>query len=189
MVIADDDSLIRQDISEILTTHEFDVVGQASDGARAVQLTGRLAPDVVVLDVQMPVQDGIEAAAEIAATHRVPVVLLSAFHNDDLRRRAVRAGVLGYVSKPSVAAALPPALELAIADHARRSALRDQLASSHGRLRDRRVIDRAKLLLMQHHRIGEDEAFRRLHRTAMDQRMSMVLVAIAITAELAGSAN
>jgi AmiR/NasT family two-component response regulator len=186
VVIADDDALVRQNVAELLIADGFDVVGQASDGAQAVVLTGQLAPDVVVLDVVMPVQDGIDAAAEIAAEHRAPVVLLSAFHDDDLRQRAVRAGVHGYVSKGSIASSLLPALELAMAHHARQAALRDEVATSLGRLRDRRVIDRAKVLLMHHHRISEDEAFRRLHRTAMDQRMPMVLVAIAITAQFSG---
>lgn len=186
VVLADDDALLRQDVAALLTADGFDVVGQASDGAEAVLITGRLAPDVVVLDVTMPVQDGIDAAAEITAKHQAPVVLLSAAHDQDLRQRAVRAGVLGWVSKRSIAVALLPALELAIAHHAQRAGLRDQVSTSLGRLRDRRVIDRAKILLMHQHQISEDEAFRLLHRTAMDQRMSMVLVAIVITAELAG---
>lgn len=186
MVIADDEALIRLDLAELLAAEGYDVVGQAIDGAQAVLMTGSLAPDVVVLDVNMPVQDGIDAAAEIVTRHRAPVVLLSAFNNGELRRRAVEAGVLGFVSKPSVESSLLPALELAIAHHAQRAALQDQVSATLGRLRDRRVIDRAKIQLMEHHGISEDEAFRLLHRTAMNERTSMVLVAIAAMAEFAG---
>lgn len=189
VVIADDDALIRVDLSELLIAEGFDVVGQAADGAQAVLMTADLTPDVVVLDVMMPVQDGIDAAAEIVSRHCSPVVLLSAFHDRELRRRAVDAGVLAYVSKPSVGSSLLPALELAIARHAERSALRNQAAGAIGRLRDRRVIEQAKILLMKHHRISEDEAFRRLHRTAMDQRTSMVLASIAVMAELSHLRN
>lgn len=184
VLIAEDEALIRLDLAEMLTDEGFDVVGAAVDGGQAVELARELKPDLVILDVKMPKKDGIVAAAEIVEEQIAPVVMLTAFSQKDLVERARDAGAMAYLVKPFSQSDLMPAIELAVARHAELVALRAEVADAVDRLEARKVIDRAKGLLMAQHRMSEPEAFRWIQRTAMDRRSSMQAVADAVIESL-----
>jgi len=177
VLIADDDPLIRMDLAEMLTEEGFEVVGQVGDGERAVELARTLRPDLVILDVKMPGKDGIQAAAEIADEQIAPVIILTAYSDRDLIQRAIDAGAMTYLAKPFSTATLLPAIELTAARYAEAAALRAELAEATQRLQTRKVIDRAKGLLMTHEAMTEPQALRWLKRTAMNRRTSMDAVA------------
>jgi response regulator NasT len=180
VIIAEDEALIRLDLAEMLAEEGFEVVGQAVDGEQAVQLATELRPDLVIMDVKMPKKDGIEAAGEIVAEQIAPVVILTAFSQRDLIERARDAGAMAYLVKPFSKADLLPAIELAVARFAETAALRLEVADISQRLEARKIIDRAKGLLMTHQKMTEPEAFRWIPRTAMDRRTSMQAVAGAV---------
>jgi response regulator NasT len=180
VLIAEDEALIRLDLAEMLTEEGFEVVGQAVDGEQAVAMATELRPDLVILDVKMPKKDGIEAAGEIVAEQIAPVVILTAFSQRDLIERARDAGAMAYLVKPFSKADLLPAIELAVARYAETAALRLEVADISQRLEARKIIDRAKGLLMTHQKMTEPEAFRWIQRTAMDRRTSMQAVAGAV---------
>ena len=177
VLIADDDALIRMDLAEMLVEEGFEVVGEAGDGARAASLALELRPDLVILDVKMPVKDGIAAATEIAEQQIAPVIILTAYSERELIQRAIDAGAMTYLAKPFSNATLLPAIELAAARYAEVVALRAEIADANERLQARKVIDRAKGLLMTQAKMTEPQAFRWLQRTAMDRRTSMDTVA------------
>jgi response regulator NasT len=185
VLIAEDEALIRLDLSEMLAEEGFEVVGQAVDGEQAVAMATELRPDLVILDVKMPKKDGIDAAGEIVAEQIAPVVILTAFSQRDLIERARDAGAMAYLVKPFSKADLLPAIELAVARYAETAALRDEVADISQRLEARKIIDRAKGLLMTHQKMTEPEAFRWIQRTAMDRRTSMQAVAGAVLEGLA----
>ncbi len=180
VLIAEDEALIRLDLVEMLTDEGFEVVGEASDGEQAVTLATALKPDLVIMDVKMPKKDGIDAAAEIVADQIAPVVMLTAFSQRDLIERARDAGAMAYLVKPFNRADLVPAIELAVARYAEMVALRSEVADATARLETRKLIDRAKGLLMTNQKMTEPEAFRWIQRTAMDRRTSMQAVAQAV---------
>ena len=177
VLIADDDPLIRMDLAEILAEEGFEVVGQAGDGELAAALAVTLRPDLVIMDVKMPGKDGIQAAAEIAAERIAPVIILTAFAERDLIQRALDSGAMTYLAKPFSTATLLPAIELAVARYADAAALRAEVAEATRLLQARKVIDRAKGLLMTQQKMTEPQAFRWLKRTAIDHRTSMDTVA------------
>ncbi len=177
VLIADDDPLMRMDLSEMLTEEGFEVVGQVGDGERAAELARTLRPDLVILDVKMPGKDGIQVAAEIADEQIAPVIILTAYSDRDLIQRAIDAGAMTYLAKPFSKATLLPAIELTAARYAEAAALRAQLAEATQRLHTRKVIDRAKGLLMAQEGMTEPQALRWLKRTAMNRRTSMDAVA------------
>ena len=178
ILVAEDEAIIRLDLAEMLTEAGYDVVGQASNGEQAVTMTRDLAPDLVIMDVKMPKKDGIDAAAEIVGEQIAPVVILTAFSQRDLIERARDAGAMAYLVKPFSKSDLLPAIELAVARYAETTALRAEVADISQRLEARKIIDRAKGLLMTHQKMTEPEAFRWIQRTAMDRRTSMQAVAI-----------
>lgn len=180
VVVAEDEALIRMDLVEMLREEGYQVVGEAGDGERAVELATGLRPDLVVLDVKMPKLDGIDAAAVIAGGRIAPVVILTAFSQRDLVERARDAGAMAYLVKPFVKRDLLPAIELAMSRFAELKALEAEVTSLTERLASRKVIDRAKGLLMTQQGLSEPEAFRWLQRTAMDRRASMRSVAQAV---------
>ena len=180
VIIAEDEALIRLDLAEMLAEEGFEVVGQAVDGEQAVLMATDLRPDLVIMDVKMPKKDGIEAAGEIVAEQIAPVVILTAFSQRDLIERARDAGAMAYLVKPFSKADLLPAIELAVARYAETAALRLEVADISQRLEARKIIDRAKGLLMTHQKMTEPEAFRWIQRTAMDRRTSMQAVAGAV---------
>ena len=180
VIIAEDEALIRLDLAEMLAEEGFEVVGQAVDGDQAVEMATELRPDLVIMDVKMPKKDGIDAAGEIVAEQIAPVVILTAFSQRELIERARDAGAMAYLVKPFSKADLLPAIELAVARYAETAALRIEVADISQRLEARKIIDRAKGLLMTHQKMTEPEAFRWIQRTAMDRRTSMQAVAGAV---------
>jgi AmiR/NasT family two-component response regulator len=177
VVIAEDEALIRMDLAEMLTEEGYAVVGEAGDGAKAVELAEALRPDLVILDVKMPVLDGITAAERIASKRIAPVVILTAFSQRDLVERARDAGAMAYLVKPFSQSDLVPAIEMAVSRFAELALLEAQVADLHERLETRKAVDRAKSVLQQQLQLSEPEAFRWIQKTAMDLRLSMRQVA------------
>ena len=160
VVIAEDEVLIRMDLAEMLAEDGYEVVGQAGDGQTAVQLAEELRPDLVILDVKMPVLDGIAAAERIAGARIAPVVILTAFSQRDLVERARDAGAMAYLVKPFSRTDLVPAIEMAVSRFAELSLLESEVADLTERLETRKAVDRAKSLLQEQLDISEAEAFR-----------------------------
>lgn len=179
-VVAEDEALIRMDVVETLREAGFDVVGEAGDGETAVALAIELRPDVVVMDVKMPVMDGITAAEKIGKEHAAAVVLLTAFSQSELVERARDAGAMAYVIKPFTPADLLPAVEIAISRYAQISALESEVADLAERFETRKRVDRAKGLLMTKMGLTEPESFRWIQKTSMDRRLTMREVADAV---------
>ena len=177
VVIAEDEALIRMDLAEMLTEEGYDVVGEAGDGAKAVELAEALRPDLVILDVKMPVLDGITAAERIASKRIAPVVILTAFSQRDLVERARDAGAMADLVKPFSQSDLVPAIEMAVSRFAELALLESQVSDLHDRLETRKAVDRAKSVLQQQLQLSEPEAFRWIQKTAMDLRLSMRQVA------------
>ncbi len=180
VVIADDDPIIRMDLREVLTSLGYLVVGEGRDGASALSLARELRPDVVIMDVQMPGMDGIEAAQPITADEIAPVLLLTAYSEPELVQRATQAGVTGYLVKPFRDAQLGPAIELTLSRFRELKGLRTELANIKDALEARKVIERAKGLLMEQHQVTEAEAFRRIQKRSMNTHKSMRAVAEAL---------
>ena len=185
VVVAEDESLIRLDIVEILRDNGFDVVGEAGDGETAVQLATELRPDLVVMDVRMPQLDGIKAAERLTRDHIAPVVLLTAFSQKELVEQASEAGALAYVVKPFTPNDLLPAIEIALARYAQIVALESEVADMVERFETRKLVDRAKGLLNEKMGLSESEAFRWIQKASMDRRLTMHDVAQAVIEQLA----
>jgi response regulator NasT len=190
-VIAEDEALIRLDLREMLEEEGYVVIGEAADGETAITLTQSLRPDLVILDVKMPVLDGISAAERIAADHLAPVVILTAFSQRELVERARDAGAMAYLVKPFTKADLVPAIEIAVSRFQEISALESEVGTLRDRLEVRKLLDRAKGLLQAQRGFTEAEAFRWIQKTSMDRRMTMKAVseevlATAAAAEAAG---
>ena len=180
ILVAEDEALIRIDLAEMLGEAGYDVVGQASNGEQAVELAKELEPDLVIMDVKMPVMDGISAAQEIGAAKVCPVVMLTAFSQTELVERARDAGVMAYIVKPFTAADLTPAIDIARSRWTEMKALEGEIADLGERLETRKQVDRAKGILMKKLKISEAEAFRWIQKTAMDRRLGMKEVADAV---------
>jgi response regulator NasT len=183
VLIAEDETLVRMDLAEMLTDLGYSVVGQAKDGEEAVRLAGELQPDVTVLDVKMPVLDGISAAEKITEQTSSAVVMLTAFSQRELVERAQDAGAMAYLVKPFSADDLVPAIEVALARHEQIVSLRREIDDLNDRLESRKVIERAKSLLQTRYRLDEPGAFRWIQKTAMDMRVPMRRVAEMVIAE------
>jgi len=177
VVIAEDEALIRMDLAEMLTEEGYDVVGQAADGAKAIELAESLRPDLVILDVKMPVLDGIAAAERIASNRIAPVVILTAFSQRDLVEGARDAGAMAYLVKPFSKGDLVPAIEMAVSRFSELTMLEGEVADLQERLETRKAVDRAKSILQQQLQLSEPDAFRWIQKTAMDLRLSMRQVA------------
>ena len=178
ILVAEDEAIIRMDLVEMLREAGYDVVAEASDGAEAIELAQLYKPDLVILDVKMPILDGISAAEKIIDI--APVLMLTAFSQRELVERARDAGVMAYVVKPFSIGDLIPAIEIAISRHTQMKSLADEVADLHDRLETRKVIDRAKGILMQALALSEPEAFSWIQRAAMDRRLTMKQVAEAV---------
>ncbi|MFD1212029.1 ANTAR domain-containing response regulator [Arthrobacter sp. GCM10027362] len=177
VVVAEDETLIRLDIVEILRGEGFDVVAEADNGEKAVQLAHELKPDLVLMDVKMPVMDGITAAEQIVKARIAPVVLLTAFSQKELVERARDAGAMAYVVKPFTPADLVPAIEIALSRHQEIKALEAEVSDLQEQFTTRKLVDRAKSLLITKMGLTEPEAFRWIQKTSMDRRLSMREVA------------
>ena len=177
VVIAEDEALIRMDLAEMLVDEGYDVVGQAGDGQQAVELAEGLRPDLVILDVKMPVLDGIAAAERIAGQRIAPVVMLTAFSQRDLVERARDAGAMAYLVTPFSQSDLAPAIEMAVSRFAEITVLESEVADLTDRLETRKAVERAKNVLQRDLGLTEPDAFRWIQKTAMDLRLSMRQVA------------
>lgn len=182
IVLADDEALIRLDLAEMLEDAGYEIVGQAPDGQQAVELVRSLTPDLAVLDVKMPVMDGLSAAEEIGRERICPVVMLTAFSQKELVERARDAGVMAYVVKPFTAGDIAPAIDIALYRWSEISALEAEVADLGERLETRKAVDRAKGILMRRLDLSEPDAFRWIQKTAMDRRLGMREVADAVVA-------
>ena len=182
VVVAEDETLIRLDLVELLEEEGWSVVGEAPDGNRAVELVEELAPDLVILDVKMPGIDGISVAERIAEKRLAPVVILTAFSQRELVERARDAGAMAYVVKPFTKADLVPAIEMAVSRHQEITQLELEVTDLQGRLETRKLVDRAKGVLQTTYGMSEPEAFRWIQKTSMDRRLTMREVAQAIIA-------
>jgi AmiR/NasT family two-component response regulator len=180
VIIADDESIIRMDLREMLTNLGYLVVGEAGDGRSAVNLARELKPDVVILDIKMPGMDGIEAAGILTEEKIAPVVLLTAYSQRDLVERAKEAGVVGYITKPMRESDLTPAIEVAMARFSEFRALEEEVGDLKQALETRKLVDRAKGILMDTQGLSEAEAFRRIQKMSMNKRKAMKDVAEAI---------
>ena len=185
VLVVEDEALIRMDLAEMLTEEGYVVAGEAGDGEQALELARRLHPDLVIMDIKMPKVDGITAAAAIVEERIAPVVMLTAFSQRDLIEQARDAGAMAYLVKPFARHELVPAIELAVSRFAEKRALEDEVATLSERLETRKVVDRAKGLLMTRQQMTEPEAFRWIQRTAMDRRTTMRAVAEAVVEGLA----
>ena len=178
ILIAEDETLIRMDLAEMLREAGYEVVGEAADGVEAIELVKTLKPDLAILDIKMPKLDGISAATEISAF--CPTLMLTAFSQRELVERARDAGVMGYVVKPFTIDDLIPAIEIAYSRHLQFLTLQNEIADLSERLETRKLIDRAKGILMQTLKLSEPEAFQWIQRSAMDRRITMKDLAMAI---------
>ncbi len=182
VVIAEDEAIIRLDLKETLEEEGYDVVGETGRGDEAVELVRRHEPDVAILDVKMPGLDGLSAAREITGERLAAVLILTAFSQRDLIEQARDAGALAYLVKPFQRSELVPALEVAIGRFHEIKALHEQAHDLEEQLATRKLVDRAKGRLMDGHGLSEQDAFRFIQRTAMQQRLTMRLVSEQIIA-------
>ena len=180
VIIADDESVIRMDLREMLTNLGYLVVGDVGDGRSAVNLARELRPDIVIMDIKMPDMDGIEAAQVLTEERIAPVLLLSAYSQTDLVQRAQAAGVAGYMVKPFRESDLTPAIEVALARFGEFRSIEKELDSVAEALDTRKLVDRAKGILMDTQGLNETEAFRRIQKMSMNNRKPMKEVAEAI---------
>jgi response regulator NasT len=183
VLVAEDESLIRMDVVATLSEAGFEVVGEASDGEEALSLAEQLNPDVVVMDIKMPKLDGISAAEKLSEA-KIPVVLLTAFSQTELVTRATEAGAMAFITKPFKPADLIPAIQIAIARSEEIAALEQEISDLSDRLETRKLMDRAKGLLMSKMKLSEPDAFRWIQKASMDRRLSMAQVAKAVIEQL-----
>lgn len=187
VLVAEDESIIRMDIVETLREAGFDVVAEAGDGEQAVALATEHMPDIIVMDIKMPNMDGIEAAERIQAL-KIPVVLLTAFSQKELVERATEAGAMAYVVKPFSPSDLLPAIEIALSRHAQIGVLESEIADLQERLETRKLVDRAKGLLISKNLVkDEPDAFRWIQKSSMDRRLTMAQVAKTVIEQLQDS--
>lgn len=178
ILVAEDEALIRMDLVEMLQEAGYSVVAEATNGEEAIALATEHQPDLAILDVKMPILDGISAAEKIISI--APVLMLTAFSQKELVDRARDAGVMAYVVKPFTIGDLVPAIEIAISRHTQMRSLAEEVADLHERLETRKIIDRAKGILMKALNLSEPEAFSWIQRAAMDRRLTMKEVAHAV---------
>jgi AmiR/NasT family two-component response regulator len=178
ILVAEDEALIRMDLVEMLQEAGYTVCAEASNGEEAIALATEHKPDLCILDVKMPILDGISAAEKIISI--APVLMLTAFSQRELVERARDAGVMAYVVKPFSISDLVPAIEIAMSRHTQMKSLAEEVADLQERLETRKIIDRAKGILMKALNLSEPEAFTWIQRAAMDRRLSMKEVALAV---------
>jgi AmiR/NasT family two-component response regulator len=189
ILVAEDEALIRLDLAEMLVQAGYDVVAQVGNGEQAVALSRELKPDLVIMDVKMPVLDGISAAEQIGKERIAPVVMLTAFSQKELVERARDAGVMAYIVKPFTASDLPPAIDIALSRWLELHTLAAEVADLGEQLETRKAVDRAKGVLMAELKISEPEAFRWIQKTAMDRRLGMREVAAAVVSGMSGGSE
>jgi two-component system, response regulator PdtaR len=186
VVIAEDEALIRLDLKEMLEEDGYAVVGEAGDGETAVKMALEHRPDLVILDVKMPILDGISAAEQIVSQRIAPCLILTAFSQRDLVERARDAGAMAYLVKPFTKSDLVPAIEMAVSRHEEMAALEREVGTLSERLETRKLVERAKGVLMDTQGLKEQEAFRKIQQLSMNTRKSMreIAQAILLTAQI-----
>lgn len=184
IVVAEDETIIRLDIVETLTGQGYEVVGVADNGRRAIELVEELSPDMVLMDISMPVMDGISATRYISERSLAPVVILTAFSQRDLIDQATEAGAMSYIVKPFSETDLVPAIEVAKARFEQLVTLETEISDLTARFETRKLVDQAKSMLMQKLEITEPEAFRWIQKTSMDRRLTMKDVAQTVIEQL-----
>jgi len=186
IILAEDETIIRMDLKEELTRQGYLVVGDVGDGISAVNLSRELRPDLVIMDINMPEMDGIDASEILTREKIAPVLLLTAYNNEELIDRAKNAGVLHYLVKPWTQSSLKPAIEIALARFEEFRSLEDKVSTLEEQLLTRKSVERAKGVLMEKQGLTEQEAFRKIQRASMNARKSMreVAEAILLTNEL-----
>lgn len=180
ILLADDEALIRLDLREMLIDAGHKIVGEAADGQQAVKLARELKPDFIIMDVKMPLMDGLEAAAIIGEENIAPVLLLTAYSQKDIVEKATKAGVIGYLVKPVREEQLFPAMEVAASRFAELQQLNKELSDLKDSLETRKLVDRAKGILMTAHNITEQEAYRKMQQYSMAKRISLKVLAESI---------
>src|SRR5947199_4445455 len=186
ILVAEDETIIRLDLRDLLERSGHEIVAEARDGEEAVALAREHLPDLAVMDVKMPRLDGIEAARRILEERPIPIVMLTAYGQDELVARAVEAGVFGYLVKPFREQDLLPAIQTARARHEELATLREEAESLQEALAARKVIERAKGLLMEKEKLNEQEAFERLRRASQTSQRPLKVIAEAVVATLDG---
>lgn len=184
MVVVEDEAIIRMDLVETLGELGYEVVGQASDGAAAIEVVRATQPDVVFMDINMPGVDGITATRAIAAEDLSAVIMVTAYAQRSIVDEAVAAGASGYIVKPFTSSDVGPAIEVAVAQRTQMRALRDRVESLEGRVQARSVVDQATGLLRESQGITEPEAFALLRRAAMDRRVTLAEAAAQVVATM-----
>lgn len=180
VLIADDDPIIRLDLKQMLENLDYEVVAEAGDGRQAVEVARQTLPDICILDVKMPEMDGIEAVTVITEESIAPAILLTAYSDKELIDRAKEAGVFAYLVKPFKPSDLPPAIEIARSRYEQNTELNKEVSTLQERLETRKIVDRAKGILMDEYKLGEAEAYRRIQVQSMNARKSMKEIAEAI---------
>jgi AmiR/NasT family two-component response regulator len=180
IILAEDETLIRMDLKEELSRQGYLVVGDVGDGQSAVNLAREVRPDLVIMDIDMPQLDGISASEILTREKIAPVLLLTAYNNPELIERAKQVGVLHYLVKPWNQSALKPAIEVALARFSEYRQMEDRVATLEEQLATRKVVERAKGMLMQKQGLNEQDAFRKIQRASMNSRKSMREVAEAL---------
>lgn len=189
IVIADDEALICMDLREMLEEAEHEVVGIGSDGVEALDLVKEKKPDLVILDVKMPRLDGIQAARMIAHDNLAPVVLLTAFGDEDMIEKAKKSMVFGYVMKPVEEKTLFPAIQIAVSQYRQKKDMVDRVKNMERELAARKIVDRAKGLLMDYYHITEEDAYRRMQQTSMKRGITIADVAQKVVKEIMARKN
>lgn len=189
IAIADDEALICMDLREMLEEAGHTVVGVGSDGVEALELVKEKKPDLAILDVQMPRLDGIQAAKMIAHDNLAPVVLLTAFGDADMVEKAKKSMVFGYVMKPVDEKNLFPAIQIAVAQFRQKNDMVNRVKEMERELASRKIIDRAKGLLMDFYKMPEEEAYRRMQQTSMKRGISLSEVAQKVVKEIMAKKN
>jgi response regulator NasT len=184
ILVAEDETIIRLDLMDMLARAGYDVCAEARDGEEAVALARSEQPDLAIMDVKMPKVDGIEAARRILDERPIPIVMLTAYGQDELVSRAVEAGVFGYLVKPFREQDLLPAIATARARHEELAAVREEAESLAEALAARKVIERAKGLLMEKEKLSEEDAFARLRRASQSSGRPLKVIAEAVVATL-----
>ena len=189
IVIADDEALICMDLREMLEEAGHEVVGIGSDGVEALNLVKEKKPDLAILDVKMPRLDGIQAARMIAHDNLAPVVLLTAFGYEDMIEKAKKSMVFGYVMKPVEEKTLFPAIQIAVSQYRQKKDMVDRVKNMERELAARKIVDRAKGLLMDYYHITEEDAYRRMQQTSMKRGITIADVAQKVVKEIMARKN
>ncbi|MHA6259269.1 ANTAR domain-containing response regulator [Sporosarcina sp. CAU 1771] len=183
ILIVEDESIIRMDLSSIFTANGYEVVGEAGDGEKAIELAFELQPDLIVMDIKMPKLDGLKASKIISGKLDVPIILLTAYSQKEFIEQAKHANVVAYLVKPVSEVNLIPAVEVAFHQAEKIQEIRDSVSAAKNELEQRKLVEKAKGLLMEKEGLSEDEAYQKIRRTSMNKHQSMLKTSQIIISE------